>query len=483
MEDAISIQKRQATGTSRLLFLKLGRRRAVSTIIGGLVILTLILTALGTMVGISQQYDQYQQTVNKMAQYRNQQGSENLVANSPGMCPVVSNPNTAGCPAASSTTISGWGSGCTTTYNCYNMSLSNVGGVGVQIARIYINSTGPAGLGCSSPNPQPCILNPTGAIAPYAFNQANKFLNPGEVNHAVLLALPTAVTLPTLYYSQNTIFIVTSRGNVFSFQWLFPIQIFGGQSQSAFSVGTIKVAYQDISPKGKGTTNNLCTPPSGTYNDLPPTATTATGCDSSHDYYGASNNTSPNAPYCHNELEQPYVAHDNYAEKLTFPTGVVVGTTMYFINPWVTNNILEDARTDESASNPPTTQMYIYLNITNTGIKPYTVAGGTLDLTEYGSNHIAGKLIGIYYNATGTGQFYTANSTQTQTVAVGKTFYAIFKVTLIQLGTLDTTSPATWPPSSSAMFWGSLSLTNNVEGTSFVGGVALSSGVWVRLSC
>jgi hypothetical protein len=454
----------------RLLLFRLSRRRAVSTIIGGLIILTLILTALGTMVAVSQQYDQYQQTVNKMAEYRNQQGSENLVANSPGLTIVTS------------TTISGWGSGCTTTYNCYNMSLSNMGGVGVQIATIYINSTGTAGSGCSysssSPNPQPCILNPTSTIAPYAFNQANKFLNPGEVNHAVLLALPIAVTLPSLYYSQNSIFIVTSRGNVFSFQWPFPIQIFGGQSQSALSVRTVKVAYQDISATGEGTTNNLCTPPSGTDNDLPPTAKTATGCDSSHDYNGAPLNQQDG--YCHDELEQPYVAPTNYAEKLTFPTGVVVGTTLYFVNPWVTNNILEDARTDESASNPPTTQMYIYVNITNTGTAPYTIAGGSLDLTYYGSNHMSGYLIGIYYGPTGNGQFYTASSTQTQTVAVGKSFYAIYKVTQIELGTADTTSPATWPPSSSAMFWGSLSLTNNLESTRFVGNVGLSSGLWIR---
>jgi hypothetical protein len=98
-----------------------------------------------------------------------------------------------------------------------------------------------------------------------------------------------------------------------------------------------------------------------------------------------------------------------------------------------------------------------------------------------------GYLIGIYYNAAGTGQYYAASSTQTQTVAVGKNFYAIFKVTLL---TLNTGSGGDWPPANDAMFWGSLALTNNAEGvvtnnpyTSFVGGVGLSSGLWVRLSC
>ena len=443
----------------RVLFFRRSRRRAVSTMIGGLIILTLILTALGTMVFVSQQYDQYQQTLNQMARYQDQARSENLVANSPGLTIVTS------------AIISGWGPGCKTAFNCYNMSLSNLGGVGIQIARIYINSTG---SGCSYPNPQPCILNPTSKIAAYAFNQANQFLNPGEVTHAVLLALPIVVTLPSLYYSQNTIFIVTSRGNVFSFQWPFPIQIFGGQSQSAFSIGTIKVAYQDISATDSGSAT--CTAPNGSGDPMPG----GSGCDSSHDYHGAPRNTSPQAPYCHNELEQNYVAPTNYAEELTFPAGVVKGTTLYFVNPWVTLAILEDARTDAGSTYPPNTQMYIYINITNTGNAPYTVAGGTLDLTFSGSNHIDGNLIGIYYNASTTTvkiapQFYIASATQTQTVAMGNSFYAIFKVTLIQL------DPSYL--SSSSMFWGSLSLTNNVEGTGFVGGVGLSSGLWIRYSC
>ena len=439
----------------RVLFFRLSRRRAVGTLIGGLIILTLILTALGMMVFVSQQYDQYQQAVNQMAHYQDQGRSENLVVAYPGLRIVTS------------TSIAGWGSGCTTTYNCYNLTISNSGGVGVQIMRIYINSTYSGCIYNPSINlyEQPCILNPTSTIANYAFNQANQFLNPGEANHFVLLALPHTVLLPSLYYSQNTIFVVTSRGNVFSFQWPLPIEIFGGQSQSAFSTGTIKVAYQDVSTVGTA----LCTPPSNVTQAAP---SAGSGCDSSKDYYSASGDTWPSAPYCHNEFEKAYVAPTNYAEKLTFPTGVVKGTTLYFVNPWITLEILEDARTDVSGS-PPKTQIYLYINITNVGSTPYTVAGGTLDLTFSGSTHITGNLIGIYYNATGTPPFwYPATPTQTQTVAVGKSFYAIFKITLI---TLDLSNLI-----QSSMFWGSLSLTNNIEGTGFVGGVGLSSGFWIR---
>ena len=73
----------------RPLVLGFRRRHAVSTIIGGLIILTLILTGVTGMVFVSQQYDQYQQAVNQKGQYESRQLSENLVINSPGMTIVT----------------------------------------------------------------------------------------------------------------------------------------------------------------------------------------------------------------------------------------------------------------------------------------------------------------------------------------------------------------------------------------------------------
>jgi hypothetical protein len=288
----------------------------------------------------------------------------------------------------------------------------------------------------------------------------------------VFLALPSNATtgklnvlLPSLLYSENTILIATRRGNVFSFQWPLPLEIIGGQSQAAFSTGIIKVAYQDISTAGGA----LCSPPS---NSTQGPTSTGSGCDSSKEYYGASGNNWPSPPYCHDEPEKAYVAPTNYAEQLTGISGVK-GNTLYFVNPWITLEVLENARTDLSTS--PTTQLYMYINITNVGSTPYVVAGGSLDLTYSGSTHIDGTLIGIYYNATGTatGPFwYAATPTQTQTVGVGKSFYAIFQITLVQVDLSNFEA--------SAMYWGSLSLTNNIEGTGFVGGVGLSSGFWIR---
>ena len=100
------------------------RRKAVSSIIGGIIILTLILTALTAMVLVAQQYDTYQTVVNVMSQKDIDRSSEDIIAVYPG----ITGPQLVSC-----------GSG--NTCNQYNMSLSNLGGIGTQIVRVYINST------------------------------------------------------------------------------------------------------------------------------------------------------------------------------------------------------------------------------------------------------------------------------------------------------------------------------------------------------
>jgi hypothetical protein len=250
--------------------------------------------------------------------------------------------------------------------------------------------------------------------------------------------------LPSTSVSLNTIFIATSRGNVFSFQWPFSLQN-GGQSQSAFSTGIIKIAYSAASGSG--------------------------GYDSVHDYSTASGHTA--GTYCHNEPLGTYPAPSNYAEQLTVP-GVPDGSgVLTFINPWITQMIFSGTNGvynsgSESQPNNETT-MYIYVNITNTGTTSFSIVAGTMDLTWYGSNHIDGGLIGIYY----AGGFSAVGSTQT--IPSGKYFYAIFRVASLQLGD--------WAPTYGVMFWGSASLTDSTEDQTFVAGVGLMSGLWVRPSC
>jgi hypothetical protein len=423
--------------------------------IGGIIVLSLLLVGLGAMVFVSQQNDQYQQSVEGMMQRNNQQSSESLVFNFPGLTLLTSS------------AVPGWGSGCTSTYNCYNMTVSDLGGVGVQVVRIYINSTG---SGCTSL----CVLNPISTITNYGFNQANSFLNAGEVNHWLILALPISVALPNSPFSKNTILVVTSRGNVFSFQWPFQ-NLVGGQSQSAFSAGIMKVAYQ-YSQSAKYGYDSM--------NEWGPVAAGSGGTVTSE--------------YCHHEPEQPYQAPATDAEKLamnsTDQTWGVRGGVLWFVNPWVSQDIINNAETNGpkgQVNGHPTwpsnlTTLYIYVNFTNVGSIPFAISAGSMDLTWYSFNWIDANLIG-YYQGAPPGAFYPAGSTHT--VAPGASFYAIFKVVDVCLGRssckVDDSTTGTWPPPNdeSVMFEGSASLTSNTGDTTFVAGVALLPGLWIRSSC
>jgi len=319
----------------------------------------------------------------------------------------------------------------------YSMSLSNVGGVGVQIATIYITSTG---SGCTSL----CVMNPASSSYSYTFQGSEQFLNAGETNHVVLLYLPSTITLPVSYPPQNTITIVTTRGSEFSFQWPFLIQV-GGQSQSAFSAGTMKIAYQCSS----------CGNP---------------GYDSKNEPGVKGGGAS--GQYCHTESSSSTPKSEQPQEftGITYNGSPILDSgNLWFVNPWITQVILTNTcSTTEGCSAANQTNLYFYVNITNTWTTKYTVAGGTLDLTWYGSNHISGALIG-FYDSNG---FHTLSSGYT--VAPNNFFYGIFRAYAVQLTSL---------PSSSLMFWGSLSITNNVEDSTFISGVQLSSGLWVRYSC
>jgi hypothetical protein len=414
---------------SRSFIFALRSRRAVSEIIGGVIILALLLTALAAVVLVTQQYDQYQQSVNQVAHNSNQQLSEDLVAISPGLTIVNG-------------TISGWStstSTCGTTtgtkeYNCYEATISNVGAVGVQIVRIYVNSTGG---GCASPNPQPCILNPSIGIGPYTFNAANQFINPGAVNYQVAFALPTPVALPDPNppFPKNSISIATSRGNVFTFQWPLQPMLFG-QSNSAYSQGNMRIAY---------------------------TKTGTGGYDSMNEPLGGTGGTT----YCHTETAQPYPAAPGYAEKLTGITGYGDSGVMWFVNPWVTLPILQ------SGQNGATT-FYLYVIVINTGTTYYSPTAGTLDLTWYGSNHVDGEYIGIYYD----GAFTAATSATQPSIAPGSWYYAMFSTGVsggfVMVGSTPTTS---------TMWWGGASITNNLENANFYSGTVLVSGLWVRMTC
>jgi hypothetical protein len=197
------------------------RRKAVSSIIGGIIILTLILTALTAMVLVAQQYDTYQTVLNVMSQKDIDRFSENLIAVYPG----ITGPQLV--------------SGCGSTCNQYNMSLSNLGGIGTQIMRIYINSTS----GCDNL----CVFNPSpsGSSPPtqFQFQSSNGFINPAEAAHALVFWLPYMTTLPTDSAKANTVSLVTSRGRTFTFQWPFPPAGNYVPTDLHLDIGPIRITY------------------------------------------------------------------------------------------------------------------------------------------------------------------------------------------------------------------------------------------------
>jgi len=187
--------------------------------IGGIIVLGLFLTALAAMVVVSQQYDSYQVTVNKMAQKDLERFSEKLQVLYPG----VSFP---GIP------VSCAGSG---SCNQFTITIKNLASVGTQIARIYINSTA---YGCNSL----CILDPASSARSSSFMYSDRFINPLEPNHPVTFWLDSSI----LFTNEvpNMISIVTTRGRVFSFQ--FPIPPSGGNQipSGALYLGCISINFE-----------------------------------------------------------------------------------------------------------------------------------------------------------------------------------------------------------------------------------------------
>jgi hypothetical protein len=111
--------------------------------------------------------------------------------------------------------------------------------------------------------------------------------------------------------------------------------------------------------------------------------------------------------------------------------------------------------------------MYYIVNATNTKTTSIVASAGTIDLTWYGSNHITGPLLGIYY----LGQFYTPASAPT--ITPGSRFYAIFKIDRIDLSSFP----------GNVFFIGSAAITNNVVGATYYSAQLAIDGLWVRSSC
>lgn len=335
------------------------RRKAVSSMIGGVIVLALFLTSLVAMITVTQQYDTYQNVVNEMSQKDIDRLSENVTVLYPGL--------------TGNYTVNGCGGKC----NQYNMTLSNNGGVAVQITRIYINSTG---SGCTT-TAGPCVLDPAKSQTPtaYTFKPSDSSLNVGELFHTVHFWLPQAVVLPnpTLTPS-NTIWIVTARGRVFTFQWPFaPVGPQGGQGANpTIQTGLMKIAYN-----------------SSTYKSA---------------------NEGTGGGFCH------------YEPKETWSVGG--SKTLAFVNPWITSTILANVM----SQSPP--DLFIYANTINSLNYSITISWGNiiLQVADASSNtkqyYIGGPLAGVVYPISPAPGTFNPAGTYVP-IKPGDEFILIFRIT------------------------------------------------------
>lgn len=216
------------------------RRRAVSTMIGGIVTLALLLTALVATVVVTQRYDFYESLAAKMQVENDERFSEQLTAIFPGLV------NASGA--------------CPSGLSCYVLALTNRG-IGTTIARLYINSTGG---GCTTP----CILDPSPNPAAFTFRASDAYLNSGEFLHQVLFWTPNTFTLPSscniggysLTYGCNSILILTSRGRTFALHWPIPPAGQGGKGAGGTGIYIGPVVYTFQPPLLTYTTHSLCNP-------------------------------------------------------------------------------------------------------------------------------------------------------------------------------------------------------------------------------
>jgi hypothetical protein len=397
--------------------------------IGGIIVLTLFLTALSTMVFISQQFDAFQTTAENMNQMDIQSFSENLVAVYPGIY--------------GNTTVAS--SFCTSYCYEYTMLVSNEAAIGTEIARIYINST--YSPGCTNL----CVLKPDTSPypQPFSFLSSTAFVNPSEFSHQVTFYLSKTVALPAAIGS-NTITIVTTRGRGFAFQWPFPPT--GAPLQTYMAANTMKIAYQ-----GNEFGFNSANEPGAVNSGSDGTTT---------------------AGYCHSENATRIVTN--------LPT---VGT-LWFVNPWVTQAIVigpDGAFPNNGAKNDTT--FYVYANVTNTQSAPIKITGANLMLEVAGTfapgsgtipNYLlvlGGSLLGEFDPAvSGSGSF--TSTAPYPVIAVGDSVILIF-----QVNSYNWQASPNIQPFSGVIFSGTVSMTGNLETGAYFGGTVILDGLYVKASC
>jgi hypothetical protein len=269
----------------------------------------------------------------------------------------------------------------------------------------------------------------------YKFRMSDRFLNPGEFSHIVVFWLPSSIGLlpnPPTPTPLNTIWIVTSRGRVFSFQWPFPPT---GQALEAVNAnvatGTMKIAYIDAG--------------SGYSSGKEPT-------------WGGS----AGSYYCHTESPpaSDAISAGSYG-------------TLHFVNPWVIDTILDNVASGSS------TLLYIYAKFTNTKATAVAITTGTvlIQVTASAPNNkvyfIGGNYIG---GVVGSGAFVAAPTALSVPPSQDSTL--IFQMVNFYVGTHHNPTDVV-----GTTFSGMAAVSNAAKDSTYFGASLLLEGFYDRPSC
>ena len=196
-------------------------KKGMSTIFGALFFIILVLMGFNLMVWNFIQFDSYNHVITSMGIRDQQASSENLVVVQPGAINV--------------------------TANSFNILVTNLGGSGIIINRIYINNINGLTQQCSASAPiQPCTLdaipNTASCLSGISCYFKNGNIQIGELNHMV-----SVQGISVGDGSGYQIILATSRGRQFSFFFPWPVTppSGGGGGTGAFqtNIGPLTIYF------------------------------------------------------------------------------------------------------------------------------------------------------------------------------------------------------------------------------------------------
>ncbi len=186
-------------------------KKGMSTIFGGLFFIILILMGFNLMLWGFIQNDAYNSILSGMTQRDQQALSENLVPVNPGATDRNDPLQT------------------------FNITVNNLGGVTVSIARIYITNISPTNSSQCTGSSAPCVVDPS----PAGRSFTNGNIGAGEIGHKIQVS-----GILIFDGSGYKVVLATTRGRLFSFFYPWPQSIVNnGQGIFQTNVGPLTIFF------------------------------------------------------------------------------------------------------------------------------------------------------------------------------------------------------------------------------------------------